>query len=199
MGLCLTGKSEVAVKLKNDTVLFVSIDDKFIKSHSIYIKYGDCIGLISICNELWCVFPNEILVYNRDGLVKKTFKIESFEGTKFKPSSSYLVPVVADKEFIYVSDLYSQVACLDREGSVWSMMESKRLKVARRACIARNGIICVAGYDSGNIMMFNEKGKCLGELVDGLDMPDALFYDNKTRQLIVGHKNKNTITIIDTD
>jgi hypothetical protein len=57
----------------------------------------------------------------------------------------------------------------------------------------------LAGYTSGNIMMFNEKGKCLGELVDGLINPDTVCYDNKNHQLIIGHKNKNTLTIITTD
>ncbi|XP_060551263.1 uncharacterized protein LOC132712843 [Ruditapes philippinarum] len=198
LGICLTGKTEVAVKLENHTVLFISINDKFTKKQSIYIEGGDFFGLVSICNELCCFTGNCIQVYNRRGEVIKTFDKKSFDGTIFQTGDGDPFPVVADKKFIYVSDLNSQVACIDREGSVWSVMKSERLKLVRRACIASNGIICVAGYHSGNIMMFNQKGICLGELVEGLVKPDSLCFDNKKHQLFIGHENKNIITIITT-
>ncbi|XP_060566302.1 uncharacterized protein LOC132725227 [Ruditapes philippinarum] len=198
-GICLTGKTEVAVKLKDHTLLFVSIKDKFNETHFIKIQGGDTVGIASICNEIWCFTGTDIKVYNRWGTIIKTFNNESFVGTIFNPVGKEPVPVATDGAFIYVSDLGNKVACLDREGNVWSVMESKRLRLVRKACIASKDIICIAGYTSGNVMMFDGKGKCLGELVDGLMEPDSLCYDNKKQQLLIGYRDLNILTIIKID
>jgi hypothetical protein len=199
LGMCLTGNSEVAVKLKNQTVLFVSINDRFTKGHSINLEIDSSIGLACLHNELWCSVDNVIKVYNKLGKVVKSFCSESFEGTKFKPNEPFLYPVDADNEFVYLTDVNNQVACIDKEGNVWSVINFERLERVRRGCITQSDIIFLAGYTSGNIMMFNKKGKCLGELVDGLVRPDSLCYVSKTRQLIVGHKNNDILTIIETN
>ncbi|XP_060551264.1 uncharacterized protein LOC132712844 [Ruditapes philippinarum] len=199
VSLCLTGKTEVAVKLKNDTIQFISITDKFIEKQLINLEGGYHIGLIFNCNELWSYSGTGINACNREGLIIKSFNKNSFEGTLFNPLGKHLIPIAADKEFIYISDLKSQVACIDREGNVWSVIKAERLELITRACFAPNGIMFLAGYTSGNIMILNEKGKCLGELVDGLINPDSLCYDNKNHQLIIGHKNKDILTIITTD
>ncbi|XP_060566334.1 uncharacterized protein LOC132725252 [Ruditapes philippinarum] len=199
ISICTVGKTEVAVKLHNHTVLFVSIDDIFIEKQSFITEGSGLIGLVYYCNELWSYTGNGITVYNREGTVIKTITHNAFEGTLFKAVGKNLVPVASDREFIYVSNLDTQAACIDKDGNVWSIMGLERLKRARRACIAENGIIFLAGFISGNIMMFNKKGKCLGELLDGLDSPDSLCFDNKNHQLIVGHENRNTITVISVD
>ncbi|XP_060566314.1 uncharacterized protein LOC132725233 [Ruditapes philippinarum] len=199
-GICLTGKSEVAVKLKDHTILFVCYDkDTLKKNYFIKIEGGDTVGIAYFCDEIWCYTGNDIKVYNRWGTVIKTFNSESFSGTIFNPVGKELVPVATDGAFMYVSDLGNKVACLDREGNVWSVMESKRSEVVRKAGIVSKDIICIAGYTSGNVMMFDGKGKCLGELVDGLMEPDSLCYDNKKQQLLIGYRDLDILTIIKID
>ena len=197
-GLCLFDKTDVAVKLANHTVQIFGTNGKLTKKQTIDIKGGGVTGFACISNELWCGTENDINVYNRDGTVKKTFNSKSFEGSIAYPMAE-CVPVAADDEFIYVSDLENKVACVDRGGNVWSVMVSERLQCVRKACISQNGTIFIAGKDSGNVMMFNGKGECLGELVDGLEFPDSLYYNSETHQLIVGHRKMDTLTIIKTD
>ena len=198
MGLCLTDNREVALKLKNDRIILFSVDEKFKAKYSIHIEGGNHIGLVYFYNELWCCSDTDIRVYDRSGTVLKTLCNKSFKDTAFETTAHYLIPVAASDEFVLVSDLVNRVACLGRDGNVLSVLKSERLKLVRRACVAENGIIFLAGFKSKNIMMFNENGKCLGELAHGLDRPDALCYDSKSNQLIVGHKNKNTLTVITT-
>ncbi|XP_045193774.2 uncharacterized protein LOC123549616 [Mercenaria mercenaria] len=198
-GICCTGINEVAVKLANNKVQFVSVGAQMLKTRAFDIEGGIYIGFVRFADTLWSYNGNGADIYCKSGTLLKTLKNDSPGKQLIKSTSSTRVfPVASNKSSVYVSDLGSRVLCLDASENVDMMLTETKLKDIKAACISNYDVMFAAGYSSHNIMMFGSDGKSLGELIasdQGIGYPKSLCYDRKKHKLVVGCANN--ISVID--
>ncbi|XP_053401132.1 uncharacterized protein LOC123549612 [Mercenaria mercenaria] len=198
-GICCTGINEVAVKLRNNKVQFVSVGAQMLKTVQFDIKGGIYIGFVMFADTIWSYNGYGADIYCKSGTLLKTLKDDSSGKQFFKSASSTcVIPIASNKSSVYVSDLGSRVVCLDTSENVKMMLTEPKLKQIRAACKSDYGIVFVAGWSSHNIMMFGSDGKYLGELIasdQGIKYSKSLCYDSKKRKLVVGSISNNISVI----
>ncbi|XP_053392218.1 uncharacterized protein LOC128554908 [Mercenaria mercenaria] len=194
-GICCTGINEVAVKLSNDKVQFVSAGAQMLKTIQFDIKGGAYFGFVRFADTLWSYNGNGADIYCKFGTLMKTLKNDSSGKQLFKSTTSRRVlPVASNKTSVYVSDMDNSVVCLDASENVNMMLTEPKLKQIKAACISSHGTVFVAGCLSHNIMMFGSDGKSLGELIasdQGIKYPQSLCYDSKKHKLVFGSLSNN--------
>ncbi|XP_053392219.1 E3 ubiquitin-protein ligase Midline-1-like [Mercenaria mercenaria] len=128
-GICCTGINEVAVKLGNNKVQFVSVGAQMLKTFQFDIKGGINIGFVRFADTLWSYNGNGADIYCKSGTLLKTHKNDSSGKQLFKSTSSTRVfPVASNKSYVYVSDLENRVVCLDTSENVNMMLTEPKLK-----------------------------------------------------------------------
>jgi hypothetical protein len=184
-GICCTGNTEVAVKLNNNKVWFISVGSSLSKVRDITITGGGSWGMTYCAGQLWVSAGKGVNVYNMTGTLIKSISNNVNGQPKFK---SYPQQMAVSGNTIIITDYSDGAVCLNRDGRVKRELRDKRLVTTRGVCVANDGTVFISGYSSYNIMMFDRDGKCLGELVGkdvGLVNPISLLYDDKRNCLIV--------------
>ncbi|XP_060588500.1 uncharacterized protein LOC132743921 [Ruditapes philippinarum] len=184
-GICCTGNTEVAVKLYNDKVWFISTGNSLSKMRDISVTGGGYWGMAYCAGQLWVSDLNGVNVYNMTDTLLKSFS-KDVNGQRIFKSSPQQMAVSGDT--IIVTDNSDGAVCLNRDGTVKRELRDKRLANTRGVCVANDGTVFISGLNSNNILMFDRDGKCFGELVGkdaGLIKPTSLLYDDKKNCLIV--------------
>ncbi|XP_060591116.1 uncharacterized protein LOC132746067 isoform X2 [Ruditapes philippinarum] len=184
-GICCTGNTEVAVKLYNNKVWFISVGSSLSKVRDISVTGGGYWGMTYCAGELWVSDVNGVNVYSMTGTLIKSIS-NNVNGQRIFKSTPQQMAVSGDT--VIVTDYSDGAVCLNRDGTVKRELRDKRLTNTRGVCVANDGTVFISGYTSNNIMMFDRDGKCLGELVGkdaGLVNPISLLYDDKRNCLIV--------------
>ncbi|XP_053376130.1 uncharacterized protein LOC123534284 [Mercenaria mercenaria] len=185
-GICCTGQNEIAVKMDNNKVQFVSVGSSLSKLKDISIEGGGYFGMAYCAGELWISTGlTGVNVYSTSGTLLKTIS-KDINGRKiFK---SYTQHMAVSGETVIVTDYSDGAVCLGRDNTVQKELRDGRLVNTEGVCVSSDGTVFLAGYSSQNIVMFDKNGQCLGELVAkdaGLTNPVALKYDDKRNCLIV--------------
>ncbi|XP_060553871.1 uncharacterized protein LOC132714951 [Ruditapes philippinarum] len=191
-GMCCTGNTEVAVKLNNNTVWFISVGSSLSKMKDISVIGGRYFGMTYCAGELWVYAGNNVNVYNMTGTLLKSISIDVNGQRIFK---SYPQQMAVSGDTVIIADNSDGAICLNRDGKVKRELRDKRLSYTRGVCVANDGTVFISG-NSSNIMMFDRDGKCLGELVGkdaGLINPTSLLYDDKKNCLIAACFQNNII------
>lgn len=198
-GICCTGTNEVAVKLLDSYVQFISVGTTLLKTRNIEISSGGVLGIECISSELWVSQSYGINVYSMSGSLVKSNIVPL--GTTFAACPQEIAGT--DDENVYVSGCQNKIICLDKEGSLKAVFRDKCLRWTRGVCVMNDDIVCAAGFDSNNIVIFRTTdGECLGELAgaaEGIQEPLTLCFDNKGSNLIVGCNDNNMIKVISVD
>jgi hypothetical protein len=191
-GICCSGNTEVAVKLNNNKVWFISIGSSLSKVRGISVTGGCYFGMTYCAEELWVFDVNDVNVYSVTGTLIKTIS----KNGKFKSTPQQMV-VCGDT--IIVTDYSDGAVFLNRDGTVKRKLRDKRLVNTRGVCVANDKTMFISGYSSHNIMMFDIDGKCLDELVDnkgGLKNPLAMCYDKKKKYLLVASCSPGKLVVL---
>jgi hypothetical protein len=185
-GICCTGNTEVAVKLHNNKVWFISVGSSLSKVRDISVTCGGYWGMTYCDGELWVSDGNGVNAYSMTGTLIKSSVRYTVNGQHIFKSSQQQMAVSGDT--VIVTDYSDGAVCLNRDMTVKRELRDKRLVWTRGVCVANNGTVFISGYSSNNIMMFDRDSKCLGELVvkdAGLVNLTSMLYDDKKSCLIV--------------
>ncbi|XP_053375004.1 uncharacterized protein LOC123534039 [Mercenaria mercenaria] len=196
-GICCTGQNEVAVKMNNNKVQFISAGSSFSKLREISVKGGWCLGMAYCDGELWMSNGSGVNIYSTSGTLMKTVS-QDVNGRKIFKSTTQHMAVCG--ETVIVTDNSDGAVCLGRDYTVQGKLRDERLVNTVGVSVSNDGTVFLSGYNSRNIVMFDKNGKCLGLLVAEdacLKNPLALHYDNKKNSLIVTCNRSDTITIFD--
>ncbi|XP_053378955.1 uncharacterized protein LOC128548377 [Mercenaria mercenaria] len=197
--ICCTTQNEVAVKMSNNKIQFISVDSSLALLRYISIEDGGYWGMAYIAGDLWVSAGFGINVYSRSGTLLKSIS-NNVKGQKiFK---SFPQHMVACGENVIVADRCDGAVCLGRDGTVKRQLRDGRLNYTQGVCVSSDGIVFLSGFDFRNIVMFSGDGKCQGELLTtkemGLPNPGSLYYDNKRNCIILTcHTRCNSIYILE--
>jgi hypothetical protein len=197
-GICCTGKNEVAVKLNNKSIQFISVGSCLTKTKNVSIKSGDYYGMVYCDGNLWLSTSKGINVHSRDGTLINTIEKDLNHMAIFKTSTIQHMAVAAEK--VIVTDFSDGAVCLCKDGKVLAELRDERLKNTDGVCVTCNGTVFLCGYSSNNIIMFSIDGTCFGELVVaecGLKNPISLCFDKNQNNLLVTCNRSNAITLIE--
>ncbi|XP_053388204.1 uncharacterized protein LOC128551382 [Mercenaria mercenaria] len=193
--ICCTTQNEVAVKMDNCKVQFISVDGSLALLRDISIQDGVYWGMVYIAGDLWVSTGSGIKVYSRSGTLMKSIS-NNVNGQRIFKSS-----LAVSGENVIVTDNRDGAVCLGRDGTVKSELRDGRLKNTQGVCVSSDGTVFLSGRNSHNIVMFSGDGNCKGELLTqemGLTYPGSLYYDNKRNCLILTrHTTCNSIYILE--
>ncbi|XP_060592489.1 uncharacterized protein LOC132747176 isoform X2 [Ruditapes philippinarum] len=191
-GICCTGNNEVAVKLYNSKVWFISVGSSLSKVRDITVTHGNYHGMTYFAGQLWVSDVNCVNVYSTSGSLLYSIGSD-VNGQRIFTS---IEQMTVSGENVFVADSSHGLVCLTRDGTVKRELSDKLLTDTRGVCVSNDGIVFIAGCSSHNIMMFDSDGKCLGELVSkdsGLVQPLSLLFDDKRKCLVAACFSGNMI------
>jgi hypothetical protein len=183
-GVCCTGNTEVAVKLDNSKVWFISVGSSLSKVRDISVTCGGYYGMAYCAQELWISDVNCVNVYSTSGTLLKSIGSD-VNGQRIFTS---IQRMTVSERNVLATDYSDGAVCLTRDGTVKRELRDKRLTGTLGVCVSIDGTVFISGYSSHNIMMFDSEGKCLRELVSkdsGLLNPLSLLFDNNRNCLVV--------------
>ncbi|XP_053390423.1 uncharacterized protein LOC123533635 [Mercenaria mercenaria] len=196
--ICCTTQNEVAVKMDNKKVQFISVDSALTILGDISIEGGCYWGMAYIAGDLWVSTESGINVYSRSGTLLKSIKNNVNGQRIFKSSPQH---IAASGENVIVADGSDGAVCLGRDGKVKSDLRDGRLNFTQGVCVSSDGTVFLPGSYSHNIVMFSDDGNCKGELLTqemGITYPGSLYYDNKRNSLIIAcHRRCDSIYILE--
>jgi hypothetical protein len=195
-GICCTGNSEVAVKLVNNKVSFISVGSSLSKVRNISVTDDGHNGMTYCDGKLWISSLNGVNVYSMAGTLIKSIR-NDVNGQRIFKSTPRQMAVSEDT--VIVTDSSDGVVCLKRDGTVKRGLRDKRLVSSCGVCVATDGTVFISGNSSNNIMMFDRDGKCLGELVDnkgGLKYPLYMCYDKKKNCVLVWSLSAEKLVVL---
>ncbi|XP_053390418.1 uncharacterized protein LOC128553310 [Mercenaria mercenaria] len=159
--ICCTAKNEIAVKLSNDTVQFISVGQILSVLRNISVAGVSCCGMAYLAGELWVSNESSVNVYNTSGTLLKSIN-KIVNGQSIFKSSPKRMSVRGVT--VIVTDGSDGAVCLGRDGTVKSELRDGRLKNCIGVCVSADGTVFLSGYNSKNFVMFSGDGKCQGEL-----------------------------------
>ncbi|XP_053378474.1 uncharacterized protein LOC123534503 [Mercenaria mercenaria] len=196
--ICCTTQNEVAVKMNNNKVQFISVDSSLAILRDISIEGGSYWGMAYIAGDLWVSTGSGINVYSRSGTLLKSISNNVNGQRIFKSSPQH---IAASGENVIVADGSDGAVCLGRDGTAKSELRDGRLNYTQGVCVSSDGTVFLSGYSSRNIVMFSGDGNCKGELLTqemGLTYLGSLYYDNKRNCLILEcHRRCDSIYILE--
>ncbi|XP_053375843.1 uncharacterized protein LOC123535216 [Mercenaria mercenaria] len=196
-GICCTGQNEVAVKMDNSKVQFISVGSSLSKLREITVADRCCWGMAYCAGELWISTGSGVNVYSTSGTLLKTISKDINGQNIFKSTTQHMA---VSGETVIVTDNSDGAVYLGRDCTVQRELRDKRLVNTLGVSVSSDGTVFQSGLHSNNIVMFDKNGKCLGELVAkdaGLKYPIALHYDSKRNCLIVTCANSENVIIFD--
>ncbi|XP_060585241.1 uncharacterized protein LOC132741162 [Ruditapes philippinarum] len=195
-GICCTGNTEVAVKLYNDKVWFISVGSSLSKVRYISVTDGGYQGMTYYAGELWVSAENCVNVYSMTGTLIKSIS-ENVNSQHIFKSTPQQIAVGGGT--VIVTDDSDGAVCLNRDGTVKRELRDQRLISSYGVCVAKDGTVFISGFYSYNIMMFDRDGKCLGELVDykcGVKDQVAMCYDKTKNCVLVASSSSNKLVVL---
>ncbi|KAL4218814.1 hypothetical protein ACF0H5_021402 [Mactra antiquata] len=186
--ICCISPTEVAVRLKDDTVQFISVGKKLSYEHKITLTgfRGACKGMTYCNNQLWISGDKAVYIYTLSGALVQRLETDSNGQEVFTKYNPRHLSVSNDGTRIYVT-VCERIVVFNNEGKLMNTFCDDRLDVAVSVCCL-DDLILVGGCKSRNIVMFDKYGNSICELLSGKAMisPCSLCYDNRTQCIIVG-------------
>ncbi|XP_053390421.1 uncharacterized protein LOC128553313 [Mercenaria mercenaria] len=196
--ICCTAKDEIAVKLSNNTVQFISIGQTLSVLRDISVEGGNCWGIAYFAGELWLSNSSSVNVCSTSGTLLKSINNNVNGQRIFK---SYPEHMAVSGETVIVTDSSDGAVCLGRDGIVRRELRDGRLRNCYGVSVSADGTVFLSGHSTHNIVMFSGDGKCQGELLTkemGLTYVSPLCYVNKRNCLILARNiDDDSIYIIE--
>ena len=208
-GICCTGDTEVAVKLSNNRVQFISVGSSLshLRDRDISVLAGGGYYGIAYCAEkLWISTGRGVDVYDKQGILINTISKADKQGKLINTISktgktddeneekhifkSYTQHMAVCEEGVIVTDYSDGAVCLSKDGKVIRELRNNALSVTRGICVSEDETVFIVGSTSKNIVAFpkdeecseylNKKG-CLKDI-----NPVSMCYDKSEKCLLVG-------------
>ncbi|KAL4221365.1 hypothetical protein ACF0H5_019624 [Mactra antiquata] len=198
-GVCCINDNEVAVACGYaDKIQFVSYGKKMTPTRHINTSHF-CYG-ISIRNDKIYVTDCEysLYIYDMTGNLLQTISQDNAGNKLFSCSSHVTFSESGDR--MYVSDGNKGVVCFDGKGNYQSSFSDSVLKNADGVCLDGRGNIFVVGYNSYNVVQFNQDGKKIGAVIkrqNGLLHPRSICCDPKMNRLFVTMSNSKVVKMFE--
>lgn len=191
-GLCPISPNKVAVRFKESVQIIHAgqslSHDKTIKINEFELCYGNSMAVCA--GNIWTFDEKSVLIFTLSGEMLKMIEEDS-KGQKIFPKSNPASIVVNyDESKVYVADGIDKVVVFDSEGMLINELRDHRLIGTQCVCVTEDECVFVAGYISMNVIVFDNEGNSLGELITSKDMlsfPRSLCYNRKTKCLLVGY------------
>jgi hypothetical protein len=198
-GICFISKNEIAVKMANNKVQFISTKfSNLTKTRIISVANGDLYGMIFVDDGIWLSGPGSIDIYNTAGTLTKN--INNSDIFKNNVKSRCAQHMAVSGGMVIVTDFSEGAVCLNKNGTVLRELRDQKLDMTRGVCEADDGTVFLCGYGSDNIVMFSKDGKCLGELIAAdpdLKDPINMLFDKVNNNIIVTCDDNANIYIIE--
>ncbi|KAL4234450.1 Transcription intermediary factor 1-alpha [Mactra antiquata] len=193
--VCSINDKEVAVTYYFPcTIEFVSIQHKMSPIRQIKVSHK-CGGITFKDDKLYVTdFGSSVYVYSTTGSLLNTLTTDN-AGTRLFNQSKY---ITFDKkgDKMFVSDGEKGLVCFDGAGNHLTTSSDSDLKTASEVCVDGNGNIFVAGFNSHNVVQYDEDGKKVGVIVtqqDGLKHPMSVCFHQQLNRLFVTMRNSDVI------
>ncbi|XP_060558802.1 uncharacterized protein LOC132719076 [Ruditapes philippinarum] len=198
-GICFISKNEIAVKMANSKVQFISTKlSNLTKTRIISVADGGLYGMICVDDGIWLSIADRIYIYNTAGTLAK--KINNNDIFKNNVKITCVQHMAVSGDMVIVTNASDGAVCLNKDGTVLRELQDGKLVKTRGVCVADDGTVFLCGYTSDNIVMFNKDGKCLGELIaadPGLKSPINMLFDKVNNNIIVTCDFNDNIYIIE--
>ncbi|XP_060558805.1 uncharacterized protein LOC132719078 [Ruditapes philippinarum] len=197
-GICCISKDEIAVKMANNQIQFISTGSSNLNKTRVISIEGGGYGLMYFDKKMWVSRTHGINIYNIKGKRTKRIGENNSPQTKFK--SIFIQHMAGSGDTVIVTDFCDGAVCLNKDGTVLKELRDQKLRITRGVCVADDGTVFLCGYASDNIVMFSKEGKCLGELIasdPGLKCPVNMLFDNVNNNIVVICDNNNNIFVIE--
>ena len=179
--------------IDQNTAAIASPTGKFIQLVDLNTgKTVKCINTNTTCSSI--TSTNGMLVFCAfgKGLRKVDLKDENIvEIVAFAADSWSRVTSFNDRLY-YTNSKRDEVVCCDINGTIlWTFTDKSVLKDPRSITVDDYGHVYVVGANSTNVIVISPNGKehiTLLSTAGILDKPRALYYDRKTKQLLVANK-----------
>ncbi|KAL4218817.1 hypothetical protein ACF0H5_021405 [Mactra antiquata] len=194
-GICCVSPTEVAVRLDDDTVQFISVSEQLSYQHEIILTdFRNVLGGMTYCNDqLWIPGDKAVYIYTLSGALDQLVDTDSNGQEIFTKGHPRQLTVSNDDTRIYVT-AGDKIVVFNNEGSLISTFYDDKLDAAVGICCLDDASILVAGFNSGNIVMFNKYGNGISELLSRKDVlyrPLSLCYDKRKQCVVVGGETDN--------
>ncbi|XP_045172775.1 uncharacterized protein LOC123534554 [Mercenaria mercenaria] len=198
--ICCTGQNEVAVKMNNNTVQFISAAHYLNKLESISVSDGTVKGLVHCHGELWVSTRQGIDVYNKSGSKLRCIEKDTNAEDKgiFAPQCRGMA-VSEDTVIVTWFNEIDGAVCFRGDGLMLRELRHRKLKGTIDVCASNDGTVFLLGSASRNIVLFSVDGKYVREYSTAdncLGYAQFIRYDDKKKCIIVINLD-NSISIID--
>ncbi|XP_060552034.1 E3 ubiquitin-protein ligase TRIM71-like [Ruditapes philippinarum] len=151
-GICCISKNEIAVKMANNKIQFISIgSSNMARTRVISIEGGIYCGILYFDKEIWISRASGIDIYNISGTLTK--KIGDNESPKKKFKSTSVQHMAVSGDTVIVTDYSDGAVCLNKDGTVLRELRDQKLIKTRGVCVADDGTVFLCGYTSNNIVI----------------------------------------------
>ncbi|XP_045171770.2 uncharacterized protein LOC123533883 [Mercenaria mercenaria] len=138
MGICCTGQNEVAVKMANNKVLFISVGSSLSQLKKITIAGGGWWGMTYYAGELWTSTGSGVNVYSTYGTLLKTVIQHTNGQNIFKSTTRHMA---VSGETVIVTDECDGAVCLGRDYTVQRELRVKNLVDTKGVCVSSDGTV----------------------------------------------------------
>ncbi|XP_053375718.1 uncharacterized protein LOC128547338 [Mercenaria mercenaria] len=132
-GICCTGQNEVAVKMGNNKVQFISVGSSLSKLREISVEGGGYLGMAYCAGELWISTGSGVNVYSTSGTLLKTISQDINGRNIFKSTPRHMA---VSGETVIITDDSDGAICLGRDCTVQKELRDKRLAYTKGVCVS---------------------------------------------------------------
>ncbi|XP_060566621.1 uncharacterized protein LOC132725503 [Ruditapes philippinarum] len=193
--ICQISKNDFAVSLTNQTIQFVTMDNKLITTKQLKLDHV-CYGLAYKDNKLFVSDSAKALyIYDMNGIMLKKITTDKQGNAIFKNNRD--ICVSSDGKMIYVTDHNIGLIVLDLEGNYKTTITDHDFIYLCGVCTDKRGNIFVCGWSQSKIVQINEKTTEKMGILGNVCNSTSCSFHLKHNRLAVTIYNSDTIEVYD--
>ncbi|XP_060566627.1 uncharacterized protein LOC132725508 [Ruditapes philippinarum] len=193
--ICQINKNAFAVSLTNQTIQFVTMDNKLITNKQLKLDHN-CYGLAYKDNKLFISDSRTALyIYDMNGTMLQKITTDKQGNEIFNNNRD--ISVSSDGKMIYVADYDKGLIVLDLEGNYKTTITDPDFVSLQGVCTDKQGNIFVCGWGDSKIVQINEKTTGKSGVLGNVRHGYSCSFHLKHNKLAVTVNNSNTIEVYD--
>jgi WD40 repeat protein len=193
--ICQISKNDFAVSLNNQTIQFVTMDNKIITTKRLKLGHH-CNGLAYKDNKLFISDSNTALyIYDMNDTMLQKITTDKQGNAIFKYNRG--ISVSSDGKMIYVADFDKGLIVLDLEGNYKTTITDPDFITLYGVCTDKRGNLFVCGWRQSKIVQINEKSAVKLGIIDNVCNGTSCSFCLKHNRLAVTISGSDTIEVYD--